>query len=375
MGWFFEWPIWETSTATLAPVQSTPTILTNATENPIDINATTQRLNALAQTFTGIPWDTLGFSFRELLWVLLVASVPFAFFLAYKRKQDLEEEKADEIDRKAAVANLWLTPSWMVLFGLCDLYILGILPYGPWKAALAKKLRTWPEKRFLRRLVHMGVIPLDIQSGGVETWREGNLTSSNAFPYMPSFPEYVQGKKRAYFEFLVLMARNYSLESYKFHDPRAEPFRNFIKRLRENHHGYRVCISGELNCNLTDVSDPPPDRTQPLEIGAKSWFEVLLPLKCDRILRKGKGAATEHVSNFIREDYCPLLDTRKCPLIRIEVPHYGRRRLDEWVYGVAQSAGLDRVWSEAALHAYASEWIQENEIELPEHLIPVKDRV
>lgn len=304
----------------------------------------------------------------EFFLVLLVASVPVAYYNVQQRKKYQVARKRRRKRYGDRYAPLWWTESWPVLFGLYDLCILGVLPFSAWKEKTRRSIRAWYEKRYLRRLTLMGILPLYIQDGGLDTRKKGELESDH-----PSkFPQYVQSKKRAYFEFLVPKARGFTIGSSKFAG-QDMAYRVFVRRLFENRHGYRVCVSGELDGWETVCSDPPPDPDQPLEVGAESSVELMLPFKRDQVIQPGKGKDGQELTEFYEPDSCPLLETVRCPLVRIEAPHHERIRLDEWVYGVAQEVGLERVWKEGLLHSHVSTWIKECGLELPDHLVAARD--
>jgi hypothetical protein len=307
-------------------------------------------------------------------WILALLSVFLAFYLAHRRQQHLTATSARDRRRTAKVTRLWRTSSWPTFFGLCDLYILGQLPVGPWKKEVDKSLKAWPEKRYLRRLVHMGIVPLYIQDGGIETRQEQTLKLSHDSPRI-TLPKYVQSKRRACFEFLIPMARGYSEPEYRWNDRRTHPFKRFVRTLLENHHNYLVTVSSVVPDVVFDSSHPPEYRTRQLEVGASSWVKLLLPFKEDRILQPAKGQVAQDISEFLKEGVCPLLETQKCPVVRIEVLDYRKRRLDEWIYGVAQQSGLGDVWKYGTLHAYTSEWIQANGYRMPPYTIPEADRM
>jgi hypothetical protein len=349
------------------------TVYINTTETLLSVNPPASK-SSISEFLHPYSFSTLVDWAIEIFYIFLLATIPIAFLAAHRRKKTMLANKREESMRAATLADLWLTPSWMAFFGLCDLYILGVLPTGPWKGSAHKSLKAWDEKRYLRRLVHMGIVPLQIQDGGVGTRREKALEITERWPWV-SPPIYVQSKRRSYFEFLVPMAKGYSQPKDLWRDPRTTPFKRFVQSLLHNHHGFSVTISNAAGDITIHNMHPEYDLQDPREVGASSLLQVLLPFKPDRVLQSHKGPDELDISDFIKPGFSPLLDTRGCPLLRIENVKFGKRRLDEWVYGMAQKAGLGRVWNEGALHAHASEWIRQNELELPEYLIPSKDRL
>ena len=370
----FAWPFfWRSSTA-LAPSAPQPTMIV-VHMNETLLSADRNPPNPLSAYLHTLPKVNIMDWLIELFYIFLLCTVPLAFLTAHRRRKALLAHKRSERLRAVTLADLWLTPSWMVFFGLCDLYMLGVLPTGPWKARAHASLKAWDEKRYLRRLVHMGIVPLAIQEGGVATRQERPLEVVEKWPYV-NLPRYVQSKRRAYFEFLVPMAKGYSQPKDQWRDPRTTPFKILVNSLLRNRHGYLVTISNTRGDIPVQHSPAVAYFRRIRELGASSWLRFLLSLKSDRVLQPARGPNELDVSDFIRPGVSPLLDMHGCPLVRIEAPDFRRgKRFDKWVYGMAQEAGLVRVWGEDALHAHASEWIRQNELELPEYLIPRKDRL
>ncbi|KAF2242227.1 hypothetical protein BU26DRAFT_438788 [Trematosphaeria pertusa] len=291
-------------------------------------------------------------------------SIPLVFVKAYRREQYLSRLARREVAREKRWLDLWTTKSWPALLGLCELQIVGAIPWrAPWEF---DSIKRWPEKRYFQRLVRAGIIPLFIQDGGIGTRQEKPLFLSDDLPLIQELPEYVQSKRRACFEFILPFREGYKKQPYPQYD---RPRKAFTNALVNNQHGYRVCISAwhpKYGGPITIESNPAPDGNVPLEIGAKSHFEFLLHFKKDTVLREAKGEThLDDWSQYMKADSCPLLQIRDVDIVRVESPNYGRRRLDEWVYGIAQESGLSEIWTEQELKTTALQWIRRNGLELP----------
>ncbi|KAF2638635.1 hypothetical protein P280DRAFT_75882 [Massarina eburnea CBS 473.64] len=291
-----------------------------------------------------------------VLSVLLIALI----FQRISKHHKTTQRLTARLDADATILSaLWQTDEWKVLHGLFDVFLTGSLPISPLNERCETSLRSWPEKRYLRRLVHMGILPLFIQNGGTSTRLDGPTEG-----YWGT--RWLQGKKRACFEFVVPMAEGYSLTHMEksalpnFRERR--PWQMFVENLLDNKHGFRVCVSNEYGNALGDVSNPAPDHSQPLEIGATSCFEPLLPFKKDEVLQYGKGDVGRKFAYYVGEgkDAPGLLVAKRNPVVRVECPHFEKKKLDTWVYGMAVQAGVQQVWEEADLGDYTRAWSVQN---------------
>ena len=367
------WPLFWGGSTTLAFTSPHPTkmVHTNATLPSVE---SIPSLHVTSASIHKRPASIILDWLIEVFYLLLIATIPVAFTAAHRRKKIGLANKREESLRNVTLEDLWLTPSWMAFFGLCDLYILGIMPTGPWKAGARKSITAWNEKRYLRRLVHMGIVPLAIQDGGIGTRQETKLEVIEEWPYIKP-PKHVRSQRRPYFEFLVPMAKGCNAPQDQWRDARTRSFHQFVHSLLDNHHGFFVTVAHAGDRVSLQHTYRLPHIQPVREMGASSWSRLILPFKTDRTLQPAKDPHALRVPDLVRPGVSPLLDTHGCPLVRIEGSHFSKRRLDEWVYGMAQESGLDRVWNEGVLHAHTSEWILQNELELPEYLIPERDRI
>jgi hypothetical protein len=286
-----------------------------------------------------------------VIWLLtaLIIFIPYRYMRTRKEKRDLDERSTRFMD------NLCETKEWPVLIGAFDMFLRGEVSTSPLAEDCETSLREWPEKQYLRGLLHMGVIPLKIQDGGVDT-----RTVSGEGAWTPSM--WQQGKKRACFEFLVPMAKGYSYEPPGGRDRRRDAFCRFVNALLDNEDGWHVCVSNELPNDEVDSSVPPPDAELPLERGATSWFETLLPFLPDKTLQLGQGEKNLSFASYAKEidTAPPLLTASAFPLVRIEVPHCDRKRLDKWVHGQAREAGMEAIWTEWDLRDWTRKYLLRN---------------
>jgi hypothetical protein len=95
--------------------------------------------------------------------------------------------------------------------------------------------------------------------------------------------------------------------------------------------------------------NPPVPADRPLEVGAQCVLKPLLPLKRDMVLKRSYGTHANTLAYFIRNNHpekVPLLCESETVLVRLEAKHYGACELDAFVFGLAQTAGLEVQWPE-----------------------------
>jgi hypothetical protein len=316
----------------------------------------------------------------KVLYWLLVASIPPAYIFIQRQKKAIREEKS----RRAWLEVLWKTNSWIAFFGFVDLYILGVLPNGPYRTRAHRSLSAWKEKRYLRRLVHMGIMPLSIQEGGEKTYKARAAEGTEDWPYI-KLPRYVHSLQRATFEFCVPMGKGYELRQDRWHNQQARPFREFLRRILSiaTQYDLLVTISTEHgDLVFVNWSHELSAYKHVREIGKTSWTPWLLPFRSERVLQGPSNGDEQYISDFMRPELVPLLEaherpkSQKSPIVRIEAMNPRMKRLDAWVYGIAQESGLDRIWDEGVMHAHASKWVHETgTVELPEYVIPKEHRI
>lgn len=173
------------------------------------------------------------------------------------------------------------------------------------------------------------------------------------FPYVRT-PVYQQGKKRAYMEFLV---------PFPHEEPAREEFLTMVmanRRIEDIHDfamhdaedfAYGVVTRRENGRVRMSKANPPEDERKPLEVGARSWLEPLLPFKKDVVLKRGFGEKISMLADYIRnfdEERVPLLAHAPWVLVRIEAKYFGQVQLDRFVFHLAQEAKLSVWWPENA---------------------------
>jgi hypothetical protein len=271
--------------------------------------------------------------------------------LAPRHRRNISNRASD----RAWFGWVWETPRWLVIAGLCELYMLGAVPHAFWGDGAGRSLQEWEDKRYLRALLRMGIIPLRIQDGGLDTRTK---TEEEKMGYR------VQGNKRACFHFMVPMGSIWH-RVHQIHratctdeERRRMPFANFILRLRTNDEGIQVVISGRPTPSPMDYSRGYPDHVAPLEAGASSPTEYVLPFKRDRILMEGKGKRHDTLVQFSGsgQPIPRLLEGGGYPIVRVEVPNNDRLRLDEWVYEMALDGGLREMWNPDDMRLRTVRW-------------------
>jgi hypothetical protein len=195
----------------------------------------------------------------------------------------------------------------------------------------------------------MGVIPLTIQDGGISTYRvDANpwLTWKSGPSNWFGWPMYVQSKKRACFEFILL--RTYMTEGQRGFVNDADARENFLDAIEVETSGYGVtmcvCEAGKDDIYLVSEQNPPASGDLPMEVGVKSPIAAILPFLRDEVLFKGYGTRANNLSMFCRDNYTDnlgLLKVHDTVVVRLEAKHYGQCNLDAFVYGLAQEAGLE----------------------------------
>ncbi|CAI6331709.1 unnamed protein product [Periconia digitata] len=285
------------------------------------------------------------------------ALLVFATFLAFslvgeRRRREFEEREGD----RAWFNWVWDSPRWIVVAGLCELFLLKAVPFGFWGAAEGRSLQEWPNKNHLRRLLRMGIIPLHIQEGGLETRNEEGGW-------------YVQSKKQACFSFMVpdeTEARNeHQLD-------RILLYNDLVKAIRRNGRGYRVCVSKRLrNGSSPRPLEPPRDGDEHLEVGASSWTELSLPFQKDTVLQEAKGS--QDVFEDLTKEQVPRLllgNAYYRVIVRGEAPGYEKARLDQWVCELADDAGVEEIWDADEMRSRTVRWCRHLSLKVPRQLRP-----
>ncbi|KAF1962695.1 hypothetical protein CC80DRAFT_96019 [Byssothecium circinans] len=255
-----------------------------------------------------------------------------------------------------------------VLFGLCDKFLIGELPFSCLNARCERSLREWEEKRYLRHLILMGIMPLFIQDGDIDTKLEHPIKPFEGSAWYRT--KWKQGKKRACFEFMVpLGIQPWQDDVDRFME--TAPRRDFIKALLKNEHGWRITVEnwggGEYGDQVV-VSDIPANDEEPLEVGATSWIELLLPLKHDRTLQPARGKRDRSFQSYCKPGQEPEVIRESydgySPIVRVELAHFGRR-LDEMIYSFALDFGVPEVYNENDMKAFTVNWGIEHIRNLP----------
>ncbi|KAF2029808.1 hypothetical protein EK21DRAFT_66837 [Setomelanomma holmii] len=302
------------------------------------------------------------------LHILLLLGIPLIWFLSLQRRARNLALNQPAPHTLAELEQPWQTNDWATLFGLIGLSNDHRWSHIPlWLYHSIQHRWHQPSRPWLKRLLAMGVIPLYIQDGGIPQHRVNINTFGRRrrFPWF-TYPLYQQGKKRAYFEFVVPYPRetremmNFlnGIISNRIADGMAdEPV------VRDNSYGVTVRFSPpERGPIYYSIDNPPCRADRPIEVGAKSGMEPLLPFKADRVLKGGFGERCNALAQFMRD-----FDSSKIPLlrhaddtivVRVEAKHYGVCELDQFVFGVAQDVGLPVLWPEVECRNAALEELE-----------------
>lgn len=313
---------------------------------------------------------------------ILVLLGILSMLLAYRALKRLRDDAADKQADAAWFRYLWNTPRWQVLAGLCELHMLKVLPHGYWwSEADGKSLQDYADQTDLHTLLRMGVIPLAIEGGGLDTRRDV-ATVQELVPWLPwwpqlpewwpSVPVYVQSNRRASFSLMVPMATGYANRDHDVQvDPLRLPYLNFLRLLRDHTEGYTVIMSRELNRRERTRTIRAPARTDWLEVGARSVLEYTLPFQSDRILKEGKGR--EEDSIIVPSGQQPRLWRhwkRRRPIVRIESMLTHPVRLEQWVLLIARQAGLREIWDADEMRSRTIRWCMDMGLRVPDELRP-----
>ncbi|KAH5247014.1 hypothetical protein HBI72_171460 [Parastagonospora nodorum] len=246
----------------------------------------------------------------------------------------------------------WRTDSWAALYGLLRLSYDN--KWGKDRNAwvLSRSLHAiWhdAQRPYLGRLLAMGVIPLSIHDGGVRTERyEGwKVTWERGWPRV-QWPMYVQARRRACFEFMVVRAEE--------DEARGRFVSDLVTRVVEGEAGrderYGVTMrEAPPHPGMIRYSwyNRPAKEEVAMQVGARSAVPALLPFLKDEVLEKGYGERANSLSVFVHNNdpgTIPLLELSSTKIVRVEAMHYGACELDSFVFGMAQDAGLEVIWPE-----------------------------
>jgi hypothetical protein len=294
---------------------------------------------------------------QHLIWprLILLLGLPLIWFLARLHTSQIAHQKRTEHKKHRAWEKPWLTKDWETLYGLMWLSNRRQWNFTPfWLGKNVQRHWHLQNRPWLSQLLGMGVIPLFIQDGGMDMHRV-NYTGFRfitRFPYLKT-PIYQQGKRRAYFEFLVPFpygsAKRAALLESVVNNRADEEMGN--ERFREDFKYGVTMRFGPPDYGRIFVAEDnsPALKNQPLEVGAQCMFKPLLPLKPDGVLKSSYGKHANTLAFFMRNNdpgKVPLLQNAETVLVRVEAQHYGPCELDAFVFGLAQKAGLEIEWPE-----------------------------
>lgn len=282
--------------------------------------------------------------------LLLFLLIPLLLLLARHQTHLLNEETVQLSDDERALRLAWASATKHTqLLGLVEQYIYGRISWGPWDAGSLRD--RWPQKRYLKRLIRGGVIPLEISEGGLQTYRKKGRRRGWLDVLLPL---YAQSKGRAYFVF----AMPYPVA------PVSGSKAAFLTRLLEQEE-YAVTVSyyrrgGAYSRTRYSWKE---GNDGYLEAGALSRFDLLLPFMRDRVLKDGRlrrrkrvlGSSDNETDRTVRLEDCmlenpvkavPLLVDKPFVMVRVEALDYTPAKLDEFVYQTARVADFEDMFLE-----------------------------
>jgi hypothetical protein len=290
------------------------------------------------------------------VYLLLLLGIPLVWYLAWVQKAHLPAKKAEKKAELQEWEEPWLTNDWATLFGLIRLSNDNEWRHTPfWYYKDIQLQWHHPDRPWLKRLLALGIIPLFIQDGGIDTYHThySQFSRTKTFPYFTT-PRWQQGKRRAFFDFLIPHPGG-SVKMHQFVD-------SVINNRSEADIGDNPVVRD--NSYAVTIRDSPPDRggsilyseqnhpapeDRPFEVGAKSVLKLFLPFMSDEDLKKEYGVWANCLSYYMRSfrpESVPLLRHAPIKIVRVESYHYGACELDAFVFGLAQEAGLEVEWPE-----------------------------
>lgn len=332
--------------------------------------------------------DPAGTFFK---WVLIFSLFLVIFPTASQVKALVKSEEATARNQnryKRAWKLIRFLPSngWIGLIGFLELHMYNRLPWAPWNASSIHRLSP-SQKALCKRLVRMGIIPLDTMPGGIKTyigypggWKSG---------WKLVLPTYVQSKSRAHFYFVVIRpvllsehnpgppktGEKQRAESIFWMDKAREDFMTILLTPTHKLRGedYQATASffwraTEFFASRHSYADTSRYTAElqkvvesPLESGALSRFRLLLPFKKDEVLVPGKFSIDRdsdgdfdvrtNLQSFVLDpmEHMHFLANGEHAVVRIEATDYNEHRLVEWVFRIARNAGLQDIWTEDAM--------------------------
>ncbi|KAF2275392.1 uncharacterized protein EI97DRAFT_459302 [Westerdykella ornata] len=299
--------------------------------------------------FTAGPLDLNKCDAYCLLFVLLV---PFILLWLSHQSNLLNEKSHQTTEDETALRPVWASATTHAqLLGLVEQYVYRRISWGPWDAGSLRD--RWPEKRFLKRLMRGGVIPIEISEGGLQTYLKRGRSDTWWDVLLPT---YAQSKGRGFFVFVMPYP--------------VAPFHAFKKAFLTNllaQDEYAVTVSYHRSGGWYSHSRYSPMKASDeyLEAGALSRFGLLLPFMQDRVLKEGRLVRKDRVigrhggidravtlEDFMSEEpgeAVPLLVSRPFVVVRVEALDHTPVRLDEFVYQEARDAGFIDVFMEDEL--------------------------
>ncbi|ORY10961.1 hypothetical protein BCR34DRAFT_336164 [Clohesyomyces aquaticus] len=271
-------------------------------------------------------------------WPWLAATFAF-FLLCYRTTTKLATHKRSverERDKREQLRDLWNTTDPATLCGLCEYYVAGKIPWGPWRVKDMVEQFPDPTMGFLRKLAKMGILTLYIQEGGSDTW--GLTKVVRRLFHVPRFTNWTlwtRSKRRAYIEFAIPLPP----EGYEALD---ETRKNLLRFLRSPQNKHAAVIQYPHKLRATT---PRPSKGLPLETGSESRFRWRLSYHKDETLQEALEKKPLTWVDWVRPGTCGLLEHGAFVFVRVEARDYGPARLDQFVFKTVVDLGCKELWT------------------------------
>ncbi|KAF2117047.1 hypothetical protein BDV96DRAFT_597993 [Lophiotrema nucula] len=343
-------PVPAATPAPIIPIEH-PTPPTTAVSWNIDT------LNALLLPYSPFP-PSLCTYLPTILFLSLLIYTAYLLLRLPNQISRHRSSRSEQVVQTWIWKRQWRTTSFAPFFGLVEYYVRDLIPWGPWdRDPVATQ---FPDKQYLALLSRMGIVPLHIQDGGFGNYKwlgvgERKPWWDRSAWWWTLLPLWVQSRRRAYFVFVVLYPSGFAQKSKEDSVTAYDAARKrFLKFLRYQwYYGVACHIRnpraprGQRDEYKSWMNAEGPLYATPLEIGAVSWFKWLLPFKADALLDVRDARKYKDWTDVVDYRYLSKTIARsEAAFVHVEAFHWGRDRIDEWVYKQAVRAGLEDLWTE-----------------------------
>lgn len=317
-----------------------PKVAATGTFNMAD---TQHNASALGQGLPGTNESTRAYPAIHLIHIMMLCLIPFIWKWTGLQRRQSEDEKEEQRQIKEHFEEAWETKDWYALYGLIAMANDRRTEHTPFREVYRKTVQErWhePNRLALERLLEFGIIPLNVDDGGLATYQFRPWKWLKAFPYV-QLPRYRQEKTRAFFEFLLPHPNN----------PRRL---GFLDLVMSNDHDLGASMSINERATgpptiETSTSNPPILKEyHPFSVGAESMIEARLPFMRDRRIPKAHSVKVNQINWFfdgLDSNRIPLLGLTKSVVVRVESRHWGRMELEPMVLGLAERSRMQRQYA------------------------------